>query len=138
MDEADRADANVEPDDFKGGVVNVSLKDALSKLPLPATGKWPLGVWDTEAMAHGTMSLEIFAPKETDFQTPHEQDELYIVMSGSGEFVSDGVSYDFAPGDVLFVPAGVEHRFVRFTPDFVTWVVFYGLKGGENPPTATS
>jgi mannose-6-phosphate isomerase-like protein (cupin superfamily) len=111
--------------------VKVSLKDALSKLPLPATGKWPLGVGDVEVMAHGTMSLEIFAPKETDYQTPHEQDELYIVMSGSGEFISDGVSYDFAPGDVLFVPAGVEHRFVRFTPDFVTWVVFWGPKGGE-------
>jgi len=32
---------------------------------------------------------------------------------------------------VLFVPAGVEHRFTRFTPDFVTWVIFYGPKGGE-------
>ena len=117
--------------------MKVSLKDALSKLPLPATQKWPLGVWDTEVMAHGTMSLEIFAPKESDYQTPHEQDELYIVMSGTGEFVSDGVSYDFAPGDVLFVAAGVEHRFVRFTPDFVTWVVFWGPKGGEKPPTAT-
>jgi len=37
----------------------------------------------------------------------------------------------FAPGDALFVPAGVEHRFTRFTPDFVTWVIFYGTKGGE-------
>lgn len=111
--------------------MKISVSEALAKLPLPATEKWPLGVWDTEVMAHGTMIVEIFAPKETDYQTPHEQDELYIIISGSGEFVNDGVTYTFAPGDVLFVPAGVEHRFTRFTPDFATWVVFWGPKGGE-------
>ena len=111
--------------------VKVSLSEALSKLPLPSTSEWPLGVWDTEEMAHGSMTLLLFAPKETDFQTPHDQDELYIVMAGSGEFVCDGQPYDFAPGDVLFVPAHIEHRFTRFTPDYAAWVVFYGPKGGE-------
>ena len=111
--------------------MHVTLADALAKLPLPATTKWPLGVWDTEVMAHGTMSVEIFAPKETDFQTPHDQDELYIVVSGSGEFVANGEPHHFSPGDVLFVPAGMEHRFTTFSQDFVTWVVFYGPKGGE-------
>jgi mannose-6-phosphate isomerase-like protein (cupin superfamily) len=77
------------------------------------------------------MSLEIFAPKETDFQTPHEQDEIYIVVSGSGEFTADGQTCAFARGDALFVPAGTEHRFTRFTTDLVTWVILYGPKGGE-------
>lgn len=36
------------------------------------------------------------------------------------------------PGDLLFVPAGVEHRFGPFTDDFATWVLFYGPEGGEN------
>lgn len=111
--------------------MHVTLVDALAKLPLPATDKWPLGVWDAEVMAHGTMSVEIFAPNQTDFQTPHEQDELYIVVSGSGEFVANGKTYQFTPGDVLFVPAGLEHRFTTFSKDFVTWVIFYGPKGGE-------
>ena len=31
----------------------------------------------------------------------------------------------------LFVPAGVEHRFEKFTEDFKTWVIFYGAIGGE-------
>lgn len=110
-----------------------TLSEALGKLPLPATSKWPLGVWDTKMLAHGTMSVEIFAPKEHDFQTPHEQDELYIIVTGTGEFVSDGQPYTFYPGDVLFVPAGIEHRFTTFTPDFVAWVVFYGPIGGEQP-----
>ncbi|MDQ3378133.1 MAG: cupin domain-containing protein, partial [Actinomycetota bacterium] len=37
------------------------------------------------------------------------------------------------PGDALFVPAGVEHRFENFTDDLVAWVVFYGPEGGEEP-----
>jgi quercetin dioxygenase-like cupin family protein len=37
----------------------------------------------------------------------------------------------FAPGDVLFVPAGTIHRFEEFTDDFRTWVIFYGPPGGE-------
>jgi mannose-6-phosphate isomerase-like protein (cupin superfamily) len=111
--------------------MKATVAEALARLPLPATEKWKLGVWDAEVMRHGTMAVEIFAPKETDFQTPHTQDELYIVVSGSGEFVSGGTPYPFGPGDVLFVAAGVEHRFTQFTPDFVCWVIFYGPEGGE-------
>lgn len=111
--------------------MKATVAEALARLPLPATEKWPLGVWDAQVMQHGTMAVEIFAPKERDYQTPHEQDELYIVVSGSGEFTVGGESHEFGPGDVLFAPAGVEHRFASFTPDFVTWVVFYGPEGGE-------
>lgn len=113
--------------------MKATVADALSKVPLPATEKWKMGVWDADMIRHGTMSVSIFAPKQTDFQTPHTQDELYIIVSGTGEFVNDGVSYSFGPGDVLFVAAHVEHRFVQFSPDFVCWVVFYGPEGGEAP-----
>jgi uncharacterized protein YjlB len=107
--------------------MKISLAEALARLPLPKTEKWPLGVWDAEMLAHGTMSLEIFAPKE-----------IYIVVSGSGEFAADNQTYTFGPGDALFVPAGVEHRFTRFTPDFVTWVIFYGPKGGETGASSSA
>jgi len=108
-----------------------TLAEARARLPRPATPKWPLGVWDAEALAHGTMSVSLFAPKEADFQTPHDQDELYIVMAGRGRFVAAGESFPFGPGDVLFVPAGEEHRFTEFSPDSAAWVVFYGPRGGE-------
>ena len=35
-------------------------------------------------------------------------------------------------GQVLFVPAGIEHRFEDFSDDFSTWVIFYGPAGGES------
>lgn len=87
-------------------------------------------------MKHGTMTLRYYAPKQIDRQTPHTQDEVYIVAAGSG-FVVSGPREDalekraFGPGDAVFVPAGHVHRFVDFTEDFGTWVVFWGPDGGE-------
>lgn len=112
--------------------MKATVADALACLPLPATDKWKAGVWDIEVLKHGTMSVELFAPREQDFQTPHAQDELYFIVAGSGEFLLNGDIMPFAPGDVIFVPAYIEHRFTTFTPDFVTWVVFYGPIGGES------
>jgi quercetin dioxygenase-like cupin family protein len=48
-----------------------------------------------------------------------------------GWFVNGGVRHRFAPGDFLFVPAGVEHRFEEFSDDLAVWVLFYGPEGGE-------
>jgi len=82
---------------------------------------------------HGSLEVEVYQPKEKDLQQPHSRDEVYIIIDGSGEFINDGQRTSFAPGDFLFVPAGVEHRFENFTDDFSTWVIFYGPEGGENP-----
>lgn len=116
--------------------MRISLRAVQQRLPLPATAEWPDGVWDIEAFAHGSMSLLLFTPRGTDYQTPHEQDELYIVMQGTGEFVVEEETYAFGPGDVLWVPARRRHRFERFSDDLVMWVVFWGQAGGE--PTERS
>ena len=82
-------------------------------------------------LEHGSLEIGYYAPSGTDPQTPHDQDEVYVVHSGSGKFLLAGTAQEFEPGDVLFVPAGVEHRFQDFTDDFGAWVVFYGPTGGE-------
>ncbi|MBX2875019.1 MAG: DinB family protein [Saprospiraceae bacterium] len=82
-------------------------------------------------LRRGTLEVELYIPDGVDKQSPHEKDELYVIISGTGTFVREEERYAFGPHDVLFVPAGQEHRFVDFTPDFKTWVVFYGPKGGE-------
>ena len=84
-----------------------------------------------ELLQHGTLSVEIYAPRGRDTQKPHTRDEAYVVVSGRGEFVNGSDRHPFGPGDFLFVPAGVEHRFVDFTDDLVVWVIFYGPEGGE-------
>ena len=73
----------------------------------------------------------------TDPQQPHTRDELYVVVAGSGRFVNGDERHAFEPGDVLFVPAGVVHRFEEFTDDLVVWVVFYGPEGGERAARVT-
>jgi mannose-6-phosphate isomerase-like protein (cupin superfamily) len=82
--------------------------------------------------AHGSLIIEIYKPHETDNQTPHQQDEVYIIISGSGKFLNGSDVVSFLPGDFLFVPAGQEHRFFDFSDDFSTWVIFYGPTGGES------
>lgn len=82
-------------------------------------------------MSHGTMTLKYFAPKVIDTQTPHSQDELYIISSGSAEYTIEEKRVYCTKGDALFAPAGVPHRFENFTEDFATWVIFYGPEGGE-------
>jgi mannose-6-phosphate isomerase-like protein (cupin superfamily) len=59
---------------------------------------------------------------------------VYAVVQGSGLFRNADERHRFGAGDVLFVPAGVEHRFEEFTDDLVVWVFFYGPEGGEAAP----
>lgn len=81
--------------------------------------------------SHGSMTMRFYAPKGVDDQVPHDQDEVYIVATGSGTFFREGERVAFGPGDMLFVAAGEEHRFEDFSDDFATWVIFYGPEGGE-------
>jgi mannose-6-phosphate isomerase-like protein (cupin superfamily) len=104
--------------------MQISTKEALEKL---SNSKQLF----LELFTHGTLSVEVYKPNKFDHQQPHEKDEVYIVISGEGDFYSNGKTVKFQKGDFLFVPAGVEHRFENFSEDFSTWVIFYGVKGGE-------
>lgn len=84
-----------------------------------------------ELFTHASLSIELYKPDKIDHQLPHTRDEVYIIVSGSGKFYNNGTVVDFLANDFLFVPAGVEHRFIDFTDDFYTWVIFYGAEGGE-------
>ena len=77
-------------------------------------------------LEHGTLAVEIYRPVGRDLQQPHNRDEIYVVISGHGVFENGGARQPFEAGEVLFVPAWVEHRFVEFSDDFATWVFFYG------------
>jgi mannose-6-phosphate isomerase-like protein (cupin superfamily) len=103
----------------------IKLADAQNALPT-RDGK----LYD-ERFRHGTLTVEIYAPKGEDLQQPHTRDELYIIAAGKGWFFVEGQRFQFGPGDALFAAAGEVHRFEDFTEDLLTWVVFYGPEGGE-------
>jgi hypothetical protein len=115
-------------------IASASAAAVLASLPGPPTSNWPRGEPYAVAFKHGTMSVGIYAPVGMDPQTPHDQDEVYIVRSGTGTFFADGKRVPAPEGTALFVPAGVEHRFERCSTDFTTWVVFWGRAGGEPDP----
>ncbi|MEO8651879.1 MAG: cupin domain-containing protein [Hyphomicrobiaceae bacterium] len=72
------------------------------------------------------IEIRYYAPHGEDRQTPHDRDEFYFVISGTGAFLRDGARVPFGPGDMIFAGAGEDHRFVEFSADFATWVLFYG------------
>ena len=92
-----------------------------------ADGEQPYGV----PFRHGTLEVGFYAPRGADDQSPHPQDEVYVVLAGSGTFAEGDRRHAFGPGDLLFVPAGVDHRFLDFSDDLAVWVIFYGPEGGE-------
>ncbi len=112
-------------------ILSSTVQQLRAALPGPVTPQWPQGERFVRAFAHGSMSVELYAPQGHDPQTPHRQDELYVVVSGSGQLVLDGRPQPVAAGSVVFVPAGAPHRFEAFSDDFATWVVFWGPDGGE-------
>lgn len=91
----------------------------------------PAGMRSAPVLSHGSLLVRFYAPSGRDPQTPHTRDEVYVVVRGSGWFVNGERRHPFAAGDVLFAPAGADHRFEEFSADFCTWVIFYGPQGGE-------
>jgi mannose-6-phosphate isomerase-like protein (cupin superfamily) len=103
----------------------LTVPESLARLPGPAGERY------VELFQHGTLSVELYAPRGTDPQQPHTRDEVYVVVQGRGFFRNGDARHRFGAGDLLFVPAGVVHRFEEFTDDLAVWVVFYGPEGGE-------
>jgi mannose-6-phosphate isomerase-like protein (cupin superfamily) len=102
-------------------------RDFLGRIPTPHGRRF------TRVFEHGSLTVELYAPRGTDPQQPHTRDEVYVVISGHGTFVSGDSRQPFEPTDFLFVPAGVPHRFEEFSDDVLVWVIFYGPEGGEQP-----
>lgn len=51
------------------------------------------------------------------------RDTVYVVIQGDGVFREQSSSRSFKTGDLIFVPAGAQHRFEAFSVDFASWVV---------------
>ena len=77
--------------------MRVTASELLQRLPGPASEKWPTGERFASAMSHGSMSVELYAPFTSDPQTPHVQDELYFIISGTGVLAICSVPCDHVP-----------------------------------------
>jgi len=104
---------------------HVSIEEAITQLGKEERNRF------TVLIKQGTMTMEYYAPKYIDQQNSHSQDEIYVIATGNATFFRNGERVQCKTGDVLFVPAQMEHRFEKFSDDFATWVIFYGKEGGE-------
>src|SRR5215203_2637617 len=104
-----------------------SVEEFRARLPFAANEKWKEGVWFTNAFTKGDFELEFFAPRGHDYQTPHEKDEFYIIVSGSADLIHEGKTVSCKIGDAVFVAAGEDHHFENISQDFATWVIFFSI-----------
>ena len=69
-------------------------------------------------IVHESPGLEIgvyvLVAPEPDRQQPHEDDEVYLGLEGSGTLEVEGAQHSLAEGHSIFVPAGAEHRFTGY------------------------
>ena len=103
----------------------IRLSDAETRIPGPEGERSAL------VLKRGTLDGRLSMPVPPNVQTPHQQDEIYVVIKGSGTLVHDGAAEPFEAGDILFVAAGTEHHYQDFAQDTALWRIFYGAQGGE-------
>ena len=73
--------------------------------------------------------LYVLPAGATDLQRPHAEDEVYIVAAGGALFTADDRTREIRAGDVLFVAAGVAHRFHDISEELRLIVVFAPPEG---------
>ncbi|HET8894356.1 MAG TPA: cupin domain-containing protein [Gaiellaceae bacterium] len=60
------------------------------------------------------VGVYVLVAPEPDRQQPHEDDEVYVVLEGSGVLTIEGESVQLDKGHAAFVPAGADHRFSAY------------------------
>src|SRR5258708_10666882 len=111
----------MEPTD-RGGVIRFS--DAAARIP------GPVGERNVLVLQRGTLDIRLSVPVPPNEQTPHGQDEIYVIVRGRGFLIHGESRERFETGDVLFVAAGTPHHYEDFSDDLALWRIFYGRRGG--------
>jgi mannose-6-phosphate isomerase-like protein (cupin superfamily) len=67
---------------------------------------------------HSSPGLElgvyVLVAPEPDRQQPHADDEVYVVLQGTGVLEVEGKAVELREGHAVFVPAGADHRFTAY------------------------
>jgi mannose-6-phosphate isomerase-like protein (cupin superfamily) len=60
------------------------------------------------------LGVYVLVAPEPDRQQPHADDEVYVVLEGSGVLDIEGAKHPLEEGHAIFVPAGADHRFTAY------------------------
>lgn len=94
-----------------------------------------LGASGGYEIVHESPGLEIgvyvLVAPEADKQQPHEDDELYVVLEGTGVLEVSDQQVPVREGTAVFVEAGAEHRFTAY--EHLAVLVIFERRPAENP-----
>lgn len=86
-------------------------------------------------IVHESAGLEVgvyvLVAPEPDRQQPHEDDELYVVLEGTGVLQVEGKEVPVREGSAVFVEAGADHRFSAY--EHLGVLVIFERRPAENP-----
>ena len=77
------------------------------------------------------LGVYVLVAPEPDRQQPHEEDEVYVVLEGSGMLEVEQESVPVAEGTAVFVEAGAEHRFSAY--ERLSVLVIFDRRTAANP-----
>lgn len=95
------------------------MRSAAFTLPHLSEARAQAGKLYHEFLHVPSMSAGLYelAAGATDPQQPHTEDELYYIVRGRARLQVAEEQIAVAPGSLVFVAAGVEHRFHSITED---------------------
>jgi len=86
-------------------------------------------------VVHESAGLElgvyVLVAPEPDRQQPHDDDEIYVVLEGTGVLEVEGAEVQVREGSAVFVEAGADHRFTAY--EHLSVLVMFERRPAENP-----
>jgi mannose-6-phosphate isomerase-like protein (cupin superfamily) len=86
-------------------------------------------------IVHESAGLElgvyVLVAPEPDRQQPHKDDEIYVVLEGTGVLQVEGEEVPVREGSAVFVEAGADHRFTAY--EHLSVLVIFERKPAGNP-----
>jgi mannose-6-phosphate isomerase-like protein (cupin superfamily) len=77
------------------------------------------------------LGVYVLVAPEPDRQQPHADDEVYVVLEGSGVLDVEGTAVPVKEGDAVFVEAGADHRFSAY--ERLSVLVIFERRPAANP-----
>jgi mannose-6-phosphate isomerase-like protein (cupin superfamily) len=77
------------------------------------------------------LGVYVLVAPEPDRQQPHADDEVYVVLEGSGVLEVEDSSVPVEEGHAVFVEAGAEHRFTAY--EQLSVLVIFDRRSAEKP-----
>ena len=81
-----------------------------------------------------SLGLYVHAAGQDVPQEPHEEDEVYHVISGAGQIAVNGTDHAVSAGSVVYVPAAAPHHFHSVTEKLTALVAFAPAEGTATRP----